>query len=123
MVRQPALVLATAGLALGCVSCSNRPIEQNFTRRCENLRRTTGWLIDAEQRRPASLEKTARVIEDQNRHDAQRAFVDNPATMELWFNEEFARCRKRAPACLKAVGDELSGDLGSIEQTVPKIID
>ena len=123
MIRQTALLLLTAGLLVGCESPANREIEKNFVRRGDNLRKTTGWFIESEQRRPGNLQKTAGFIEEQYRHDVQKTFVDNPATMENWLNEEFKHWQERQPAYLKGVGDELAGDLGSIERTIPKIID
>jgi len=123
MIRRPVLALLTAAFALACASCGNKEIENNFTRRCGNLRKTTGWLVEYEQQRPAKLEKTARVIDQQCRHDVQKAFVDNPATMEKWFNEEFRRWEERQPLYLKGIGDELAGDLDSLERTIPRFID
>ena len=123
MMGKPALTLLTATLALACTSCGNKQIENNFTRRCGNLSKTAGWLVEYEQQRPAKLEKTARVMDQQYRHDVQKTFVDNPATMTEWWNEEFRRWEERQPRYLKAIGAELAGDLGSLERTIPKFID
>jgi hypothetical protein len=123
MIRKAVLALLTATLGLACTSCGNQAIENNFNRRCGNLRKTTGWLVEYEQQRPAKLEKTVRVIDQQYRHDVQKTFVDNPATMDKWFNREFDRWQERQPLYLKAIGNELAGDLGSLERTIPKFID
>ena len=123
MTSRSTMTLLSAGLALICSSCcENQEIERGFNRRCDNLRKTTGWLIEAEQRRPANLAYTASVIQQQNEHDMQKAFVENPATASEWFNEEFRRWQERAPLYLEETAKELSGDLDSLERTVPMII-
>jgi len=122
MSFRTAIVLLSTGLTLACASCGNQEIERGFVRRGENLRKTTGWLIEAEQRRPERLAYTADVIRQQIDHDVQKTFVENPATASEWFKEEFNRWEKRAPLYLEETAKELSGDLKSIERTVPMII-
>ena len=119
--RTPILLLS-ASLAIACTSCGNPEIEKGFVRRGENLRKTTGWLIESEQRRPERLAYTADVIRQQIDHDVQKTCVENPATASEWFNEEFQRWERRAPLYLEETAKELSGDPKSIERTVPMII-
>lgn len=122
MTVRTVMILLSASLALACASCGNPEIEKGFVRRGENLRKTTGWLIQSEQRRPARLAYTADVIRQQNDHDMRKTFVENPTTASEWFKEEFNRWEQRAPLYLEGAAKELSGDVKSIERTVPMIV-
>jgi len=122
MKRRLPLVLLAAGFPLACAPCANREIERGFDRRCDNLRKTTGWLIEAEQRRPARLEYTCQAIREQHEHDVQKTCVENPATASEWTEEEFTRWNERAPIYLQRTIEELGGDLKNLERTVPMIV-
>lgn len=123
MKRRLPLVLVVALFpAACCAPCGEREIQQGCARRCSNLRKTTGWLIEAEQRRPAELEHTCRIIQEQCQHDVQKACVDNPATAAQWTEDEFTRWQKRAPIYLQRTTEELCGDTANICRTLPMIV-
>jgi len=117
------LVFTAVAASFLCSACGNPQMEDNLQRRVDNLNKTAGWAIESEKARPGKPEKTANVIQWQYEHDVQKAFVDNPATAQQWTKEEFDRWQDRQPAYRKNILDELDGNLISLEQTIPKIID
>ena len=65
--------------------------------------RENGWVAGRRGATSPGLtsRKQPECIEEQNEHDMQKAFVENPATMQQWFNDEFDRWEERLPAYLE----------------------